>query len=181
VLDRRCTAARAPTVAFALKFILCFAVLMGSFEASRGSPFERVLVEDCILRPTVALIHALAPSEQIELVGRSIRSPSSRLNVTRGCEGVEIFLILAAGLLAFPATWKTRVHGLLVGSVVAYVLSISRLLILHFTLRYSPQAWEALHGVVLPLGPILIVSLYFLYWSDHPVPAATAATASHAP
>jgi len=138
---------------------------MLAFEASRGTPVERFLVVDCILLPTTALIKAVAPDEQVTLVGRTISSPTSRLHVTRGCEGVEIFLLLVAAVLAFPAPWKARMRGLGVGFVLAYLLSVARLLALHFTLRYAPFAWEALHGLVLPLGPILVVTLYFMRWS----------------
>jgi hypothetical protein len=54
-----------------------------------------------------------------------------------------MFLMLAAGILAFPATWKRRAQGLLLGSMLAYVLSVTRLMALHYILRYSPRAWEA--------------------------------------
>ena len=151
--------------AFALKFILYFALLFGAFEASRGSAFERFVVENMILAPTTALINAVSPGEHAALVGRVISSPGSNLNVTRGCEGIEIFLLLAAGIGAFPASWKRRAQGLLAGSIVAYALSISRLMALHYVLHYSPGAWEALHGLVLPLGPIIVMSLFFMRWS----------------
>ena len=155
-----------PVVLFALKFMCIFVLLMGLFEASRGSAPERFLVEDVILKPAAALIQTLAPGEQIVLVGRNIESPTSNLHVARGCEGVEIFLILAAGVLAFPAGWNARLQGLGIGFVFAYVLSIARLAALHFILRHDQNAWEALHGLVLPLGPIVLISLYFLFWSD---------------
>lgn len=168
-----------PTLAFALKFIIYFAVLMGAFEASRGSAFERFLVEDCILKPTVALVRVLAPQEPIQLAGRTISSPSSHLRVTRGCEGVEIFLLLLSAIAAFPAGWKKKTQGLVIGFAVSYLLSVSRLIALHFTLRYSPAAWEALHGLILPLGPIVLVTLYFIHWMDGiPVTIARAPHAS---
>jgi exosortase family protein XrtM len=163
-------------VAFALKFIVCFAVLFGAFEASRGTVFERFVVEDLILVPTTALINATSPGAHVELVGRTISSPGSNLRVTRGCEGVEMFLLLAAGIMAFPASFKRRALGLLLGSVLAYVLSVTRLVALHYILRYSPAAWEALHGLVLPLAPIILIALYFMRWSaltmDRPSRAA---------
>lgn len=158
------TKAQSP-FAFALKFILYFALLFGAFEASRGSAFERFAVENLILVPTTALINAVTPQEHATRVGRVISSPGSNLNVTRGCEGVEMFLLLIAGILAFPATWKRRAQGLLVGSMLAYALSIARLMALHYILRYSPNAWESLHGLVLPLGPIVFMALFFLRWS----------------
>jgi exosortase family protein XrtM len=157
--------ARSPSLLFAGRFLVIFALLMGAFEASRGTAVERLLVDDGILVPTTALIGVLAPREHIDLVGHSIRSPTSRLNVTRGCEGIEVVLLLFAGVLAFPATWQARAEGLVIGFAVAYILAVARLIALHFTLRYAPGAWEALHGLVLPLGPIVVVTLYFLHWS----------------
>ncbi len=138
---------------------------MGAFEASRGTPFERFVVEDLILLPTVTLIDAVTPNEHVELAGRSMVSSGARLNVTRGCEGVEMFLLLVAAILAFPATLKQRARGLLLGSVLAYVLSVTRLMALYYVLRYSPNAWQALHGLVLPLGPIMVMALYFMHWT----------------
>jgi exosortase family protein XrtM len=138
---------------------------MGAFEASRGTAFERFVVEDLILVPATSLINAVTPQEHVALVGRAIVSPGANLRVTRGCEGVEMFLMLVAGILAFPATFKQRVQGLLLGSMLAYALSVARLMTLHYVLRYSPDAWEALHGLVLPLGPIILMALFFMRWS----------------
>ena len=151
--------------AFALKFLVCFALLSGSFEASRGSAFERFVIEDLILAPTTAAINRVNRDEHAQLEGRIISSPGANLHVTRGCEGIEMFLLLAAGIVAFPATWKQRVQGLLLGSMLAYVLSVTRLTALHYVLRYSPNAWEALHGLVMPLGPIILMALFFMRWS----------------
>jgi exosortase/archaeosortase family protein len=141
-------------------------VLCTAFEASRGSAFERFVVEDLILVPTVALIGAVTPHERVALNGRIISSPGSQLHVTRGCEGIEMFLLLVAAILAYPAaTPRQRASGLLLGGLLAYGLSVGRLMGLHYILRYSPAAWEALHGLVLPLGPILLVSLFFMRWT----------------
>jgi exosortase family protein XrtM len=152
---------------FGITFVLGFAVLMGAFEASRGTAFERFVVEDLILVPTAALIDVITPHEHVTLVGRTLAaSGGANLRVTRGCEGIEMFLLLVAAILAFPASARHRFQGLLVGSVLAYLLSITRLTALHYTLHYSPAAWEALHGLILPLGPIVLMALYFLHWSS---------------
>jgi exosortase family protein XrtM len=152
---------------FALKFVFAFVILMGCFEASRGSAFERFTVETLILKPTAALIDSVTPQEQVRLVGRTLVSPDGAdLRVTRGCEGIEMFLLLIAAILAFPASWQRRARGLLLGSMLAYALSIARLMTLHYVLRYHRPMWDALHGLILPLGPIVLLSLYFLRWSS---------------
>ena len=151
---------------FALRFAVTFTILIGAFEASRGTAFERFVIERLILTPTTALIDVVTPGEHVELVGRTLVSPDgANLRVTRGCEGIEMFLLLIAAIGAFPAPAARRVRGLLVGAALAYILSVARLAVLHYVLRYLPASWEALHGLVLPLGPVLLLSLYFLHWS----------------
>jgi exosortase family protein XrtM len=153
------------TLLFAIKFAALFAIFMGTFEAVRGSASERFVVETLILEPVTAAIHLINPQDQVRLVGRSIISTGSKLNVTRGCEGVEIFLLLCAAILAFPASWRARAEGLAWGFLLSYALSFARLIGLHFTLRYWPAAWESLHGFVFPLAPIFLIMLYFMNWT----------------
>jgi hypothetical protein len=76
-----------------------------------------------------------------------------------------MLLLLAAGILAFPASFERRAQGFAVGLTFVYLLTVARLMSLHFTLRYCPAAWDILHGLILPLGPVLLVALYFLRWS----------------
>ncbi len=160
---------RATPLLFAFKFLVLFAALFGAFEASRGTAFESFVVEDALLRPTVGLINAVTPGEHAMLVARSIRSPGgASLHVIRGCEGIELFLMLVAAIVAFPASLARRLQGLLTGSLLAWVLSVARLMALYYILRYSPAAWEALHGLVLPLGPIVLMGFFFLRWSSTP-------------
>jgi exosortase family protein XrtM len=152
---------------FALTFVLVFGLLTSGFEASRGTAFERFVCETLIIGPTAALINVVTPQEHVRQVGRTLVSPDgSRLRVTRGCEGIEMFLLLTAAIVAFPAPLKRRARGLLLGSALAYGLSVARLMLLHYILRYRPTLWEELHGLILPLGPIVLLALYFLRWAS---------------
>ncbi|HUN24748.1 MAG TPA: hypothetical protein VMU67_00470 [Steroidobacteraceae bacterium] len=153
---------------FCIRFLVAFAVLLEGFEATRGTAVERFIVEDAILAPTVVLlnlINTLFSGAHIALVGRTLAWGTTELNVTRGCEGVELFLLLAAAIFAFPATLMRRLQGLAVGSALAYCLSVVRLMILAATLRYEPGGWESMHGLIMPLAPVIALALYFLHWS----------------
>ncbi|MGO9803410.1 MAG: exosortase/archaeosortase family protein [Steroidobacteraceae bacterium] len=152
---------------FGLRFLIVFGLLTAGFEACRGTAFERWVVEDGVLVPTVHLIDALTPDEHAMLVGRTIRAPgSATLRVTRGCEGIELFLMLVAAIAAFPVSLERRLQGFLIGFLLAYLLSVARLMALHYVLRYSPSGWEALHGLILPLAPVVLMALFFLRWSS---------------
>ena len=158
---------------FGIVFILSFSILMGAFEAARGSSFERFIIEGLVLTPTTAIINTVTPAEHVTLAGRTLMAPDgANLRVTRGCEGVEMLLLLIAAIVAFPASARRRLRGLLEGSLLAYALTIARLMTLHYVLRYAPQAWEALHGLILPLAPIALLSLYFLHWTATPTPTS---------
>jgi exosortase family protein XrtM len=150
---------------FAFIFAGVFALQFAAFEASRGSHFEKIVIEDLVLTPAAALINWLAPAEAVHVDGRSLTTSNSVLRITRGCEGVEMLLLLTAGILAFPASMRHRMRGFCIGLFIVYALTIARLILLHFSLRYSPHVWDLLHGLVLPLGPVLLIALYFLHWS----------------
>ena len=165
---------------FAVTFLLLFGASAGAFEASRGTAFEHFAVVDLILVPSVALINVVTPSDRVELSGRTLVSGSLRLHVTRGCEGIELLLLLTAAIAAFPARLGYKLQGWLIGSLLAYVLSVARLVTLDYTLRYAPGGWEAMHGLIMPLVPVMGMALYFLHWSGNGGARSAPRATSHA-
>jgi exosortase family protein XrtM len=154
------------TLGFGLRFALFFALLMTAFEASRGTAFERFFVVDLILKPTAQMINVVTPGDHVVLADRSLVSAQgSKLNIMRGCEGIELFLLLISAIAAFRASLGYRLRGLLLGFALAYALSVGRIMALHYVLQYWPEAWESAHGIVLTLGPILVMTLFFLRWT----------------
>lgn len=145
---------------FGLTFVVLFALMAGAFEATRGSVFECFVVDDMILIPTAAVINTVSPGERVELMGRALVSGGGhwRLHVTRGCEGIELLLLLAAAIVALPASLHRKLRGLLVGSLLVYLLTVGRLVLLDYTLRYAPAAWAAMHGLLMPLVPVIVLA-----------------------
>ena len=150
--------------AFGLRFLVLFTLLVAAFEATRGTWVERLAVDDLVLKPTTALINLVIGGDPTELQGRTLVSGATRLHIVRGCEGIEMFLLLAAGILAYPASLVRRAQGLVLGFALAFGLSVLRLTALDWTLRYAPSAWESLHGLVMPLAPVVLIVLYFSWW-----------------
>lgn len=150
---------------FALRFFVSFALLVGGFEAARGTRFERFVIEDLVIRPAAAVIHGLTPGDRVWVQGRMLASAQASLLVTRGCEGVEIVALLLAAIVAYPASAKQRLLGALVGFMLAYVLSVGRLAALYYAFQYQPGSWEAVHGVIAPLVPVILVALFYSRWT----------------
>lgn len=156
---------RAFPVRFALRFLVGFVLLTGGFEAARGTFLERFLVEDLVIRPAAAVINTLTPGDRAWVQGRTLASAQVSLLVTRGCEGVEIVALLVAAIAAYPASAQQRLLGALAGLMLAYVLSVGRLVALYYALQYHPESWEAAHGVIAPLVPVMLVAVFYSRWT----------------
>jgi exosortase family protein XrtM len=151
--------------AFALRFLMLFLVLFAGCETLRGTSTERFVVDGLFVMPAAALVNSVSSGERVTTAERQLASPGARLNVLRGCEGIETILLVAAAVLAFPAGWRQRATGLLIGTSLAYGLGIARLALLYLSLRFAPQLFELLHGVVAPLVPVALLALFFMAWS----------------
>ncbi len=54
------------------------------------------------------------------------------VSIESGCNGVEATIVLVAAILAFPAPWKRRLMGLVVGVVAVQGLNIIRVISLFY-------------------------------------------------
>ncbi|HKT73934.1 MAG TPA: hypothetical protein VJQ47_13665, partial [Steroidobacteraceae bacterium] len=133
-------------------------------EALRGTLFENFLVERAICEPAALLLDVQLPHEGVRCTGRALASLHAQVRIVRGCEGTEILLLLVAAILAYGAPLRPTVVGLLIGTALSCASGAARLTLLFWTLRFSRGSWEAVHGVVAPLLPVICVGLYFLHW-----------------
>jgi exosortase/archaeosortase family protein len=77
-----------------------------------------------------------------------------------------LLLVVVAAMGAYPAGWRDKSRGMLLGVLLAYGLGIGRLMALDYTLRYVPGLWPAMHGLLMPLVPVMLLAFYFLRWSE---------------
>jgi exosortase H (IPTLxxWG-CTERM-specific) len=47
--------------------------------------------------------------------------------IVAGCNGVEAMLVLLAGILAYPAPWRSKLIGLAIGAVAIQALNLVRI------------------------------------------------------
>jgi exosortase H (IPTLxxWG-CTERM-specific) len=120
---------------FGICFLTGYAILMSPWAKPSVVNFDRVLV-----RTAEILIHLFGGHAHAE--GTVLRDPSSGMAVEMkdGCNGVNVTVLLCSALLAFPASWKLKVKGLLIGVAAIQVLNFLRFVSLYYLLQYS-QAW----------------------------------------
>jgi exosortase/archaeosortase family protein len=100
------------------------------------------------------------------------------VNIRNGCNGVEAMLIFLAAVLAFPASWKARVAGLVLGILAIQVVNLIRVVALFLTGVYFPSIFNASHTVIWQTIVILFGVLLWIFWANRfaapPAPAEPA-------
>ena len=98
--------------------------------------------------------------------GTILRSARFAVNIRNGCNGVEAMLIFLAAVLAFPAPWRSRVLGLVLGIAAIQVVNLIRVVALFLTGVYMPRIFDASHTVVWQTIVILFAVALWIYWAN---------------
>ena len=156
--------ARRRSVGFLLRFV---ALLLVFYLIVASHP-----VNDAVIVPFTAAIATVsgkllnALGEKAEVIGTEIRSPSSfGVNIENGCNGVETALLFGSAVLAFPASWKRRLIGLLLGFAAIQVLNLVRVITLFWIGIHRPALFNSSHTVIWQSVVVLFGVLLFLLWA----------------
>jgi len=116
-------------------------------------------------------------------IGKVLWNPSTGFGVSiePGCNGVEACIVLIAALVAFPAPWKHRLWGLLIGFVAVQGLNILRIISLFYLGQWNDIAFKVAHEYLWQGLIMLDVLVVWLLWvrtlpKTNPIPNEPAAT-----
>lgn len=102
----------------------------------------------------------------IEMRGTVIRNERFAVNIRNGCNGVETMIIFLAAVLAFPASWKSRVIGLALGMIAIQGINLVRVVALFLTGAYFPKFFDSSHTVVWQTIVILFGVFLWIFWAN---------------
>lgn len=155
--------ARKPGIVFVARF---FAALVVFYVVVASAPVnDQVIVPftKLIVRTSAAILRAV--HEPIDVVGTVIRTSSFALDVRNGCNAVEAMLLLASAMIAFPATVRSRLAGLLVASAAVQILNLIRVSSLVWLGEHHRGAFDLVHVAVWQTIVILAALTMFIFWS----------------
>jgi exosortase H (IPTLxxWG-CTERM-specific) len=167
-----------------LRFGILFTVLVVAlFAAELTPPGQRFVVD-----PWTALVARVATAtmgtfdHDVVAVGPTITQRANGFGVTilAGCNGIEAMIVLAAAILAYPASLKHRLAGLAVGIVAIQALNLVRIVSLFYIGQWNRDVFEWAHlyaWQVLIMLDALIVWLLWLRALPAPAPRASGAAA----
>lgn len=120
--------------------ILFYLYVIGPVQDAVILPFTSGLAHLCTW-----LVNAFDPS--VHAQGKIISDPSGwAVSIEPGCNGVEAVIILAAAIVAFPATWRQRLLGFGLGFVAIQALNVVRIISLFYIGRWEHN--DCVAGVV---------------------------------
>ncbi len=160
------------------RFFTGFVILLAVLFAAELTPWGQAYV-------TVPWTNALASIStwivtlfdgNVVASGKVIRSLTNgfAVSIEAGCNGVEATIVLCAAILAFPAPWRHKVVGLVIGVVAVQLLNIVRVISLFYIGQWSYTVFEWAHLYVWQALIMLDVLVVWLIWVRR-IPARPAA------
>lgn len=163
------------------RFALTYILLMGAFFFIIGfTPLQRVIdLNGAYTRAVVHLtskvlslmnIHSTVHGSIITITHNPAaftHDPSSiSLDVRFGCNGLEAVMIYSVAVVAFPAPWRRRLFGIILGFIAIQVINILRIAGLAYSGIHFKEVFEYIH-IYVAQGMMIAVSLgiFFIYLS----------------
>jgi len=155
------------------RFVATYVLLMGGLALAMSlEPIKRVidingLYTDLIVKATAMVLKPFGFVKGVR--GSIIHLKGISLDVKFGCNGLEAFLIYMVAILAFPAHWKKKLWGILVGFFVIQILNVARIVALGYCGVHFASFFHVFHIYVAQGIMIAIAFVLFLFWLSNVV------------
>lgn len=80
-----------------------------------------------------------------EVEGTLIKTPHAALEINHECTGVFVLLVYSVFVLAYPAPWRQRLSGIVVGVFVLTAINVARLIVLTVIASRYPDWFGYFH------------------------------------
>ncbi len=147
-----------------VRFAAYSVALLFAWAMLRDAQPGQLFVRHAVIAPA-GWIAALLGDTAVWVEGATIRAPGASIIVRPGCEGVELPLMTAAGLLAWPAGWRQRLLGIAMICTLLLFANQVRLAVLMRAIEFDRGWFEFLHSTG---GPVVLASMAvgcFLLWT----------------
>jgi exosortase/archaeosortase family protein len=146
---------------------LFFLFLLGFSVLSVATTLQNQLgrLEDAIALLATAMATA-AGSEAVIVDGNFISVRGMMLHINHECTGVFVLFVLVSFIFAYPATWRAKVAGVLVGVTALSFINVVRIATLVRLVEFYPAAFDYFHEYVWQGAFLMLVTLYSITWVE---------------
>ena len=151
-----------------LRFFIIFSILLiGLFTLEILQPTEKyVIMPFTSLIADISVWLVLLFDDNVLASGNVIRDMTTGFGVSieRGCNGLEAVIILFSAMFAFPAPWKHRFVGFIIGFFAIQLLNLVRIISLFYLGQWNYTAFEWFHLYLWQALIILDALVVWLIW-----------------
>jgi exosortase H (IPTLxxWG-CTERM-specific) len=153
------------------RFLIIFCVTLAVlFTVEMLTPVQIAVVQPftgLLAKISTALI--LPFDSEVIANGRVLRDMQTgfAVSIESGCNGVEAAIVLIAGVLAFPATWRQKLLAISLGFLFVQALNVVRIISLFYLGQWHYELFEWTHlyfWPVLIMLDVLVVFAIYLRW-----------------
>jgi len=149
-----------------IRWITSFVVLMAVFYwIDQSSWFQDLVLDKLSVFTANATIRVLSfIGLHLQQAGVTLITPAGPVEIAESCTGSLVFLIFAAAIIPFPASWKSRLKGLALGLLTLLFINLFRTSLIVLVVSRFPGSLWSLHIVV---GQIIVIAGMmgvFLWW-----------------
>jgi len=151
-----------------IRFFMLFLILQGALFGLELTPWAQRWFVAPWTRALAAISAGVVQIFDSDVLaqGKVLLSSTSgfAVSIEAGCNGVEATIVLIAAIFAFPASWKHKLIGLIVGIVAVQGLNIVRIISLFYLGQWNFNAFEWAHLYVWQALIMLDVMVVWLLW-----------------
>ena len=150
-----------------LKFLLIFVAVYGVFQGLYFLiPYD--ILQNVIYHYGIVGVSAdilnIFTNENVSAVENKLTSSKAILVIIRGCDGTGSLFLLCAAIIAFSATIKHKLYGLIIAALFLYAVNQIRIIGLYFVVAYQRDLFLLIHTYFAPTLIIAICALFFAWW-----------------
>ena len=150
------------------RFLFVFVALLAVAFGLELTPFAQAYVvtpwTDAVARVSGLLMRAFDGSITTSDNVIASRASPFAVSIEAGCNGLEATLVLIAAIVAFPARWKHRLRGIVVGVLAVQALNVVRVASLFYLGRWNRDVFEWAHLYVWQALIMLDVLIVWVVW-----------------
>ena len=151
-------------IRFFILFLVIQAVLFGGELTAPAQDYFVVPWTNLLATISAGLVAFFDPN--VLVTGKIVESTTNgfAVSIEAGCNGVEATIVLVAAMLAFPAPWKNKIIGLVIGIIAVQGLNVVRIISLFYLGQWNYEVFEWAHLYVWQALIMLDVLIVWLLW-----------------
>lgn len=151
-------------VRFVAVFFACLLAFSG-VAATTGIQNRLGFIERGIASGAARLARLVGSNAEV-VQGNLIVTRDTSLQVNHECTGLFVFVVLLSFMVAYPASWRQKIAGMIIGVAVLSAVNVARIATLVRLVEFYPNLFDYFHEYVWQGLFLMLTTLYAMAWVE---------------